>query len=72
MVSILTVFQRVQDISRKDKSGYMSSAEFTRDVNEVQNILMRYYYRRFELEQLIVDSLMPFIDASTGTMLFSA
>lgn len=61
MIPIIDIFDRVQDLSRKDRSGYMNSDEVTRDVNQSQDILMQYYFMRFEQTQMIVDSLMPFI-----------
>jgi hypothetical protein len=60
MISVQLVFERVQDLSRKDKAGYMSSEEFNRDLGQAQNILFRYFYQQFEDRQQIVDSLNPF------------
>ena len=60
MVNINNIFDRVQDLSRKDKSGYMSSEEFNRDFSQAQDILYEYYYEQYERSQEIVDSLNPF------------
>jgi len=61
MIPVLDIFKRVQDLSRKDKSGYMSSEEFTRDLNETQQILMDYRWDRFAKKQITIDSLNPFV-----------
>ena len=60
MIDIDFIFERVQDLSRKDKAGYMSSVEFNRDFSQAQDILYEYYYEQFERNQEIVDSLNPF------------
>jgi hypothetical protein len=60
-ISPQTIFNRVTDLSRKDKSGYMSADEFNRNLQEAQNMLMAYYYYRFEQEQEFVDNLNPFV-----------
>lgn len=59
-MTIKFIFDRVQDLSRKDKAGYMSSEEFNRDFSQAQDILYEYYYERFEQTQEIVDSINPF------------
>jgi len=61
MISVQKVFNRVRDLSRKDKAGYMSSEEFNRDLSEAQTLLMDYYYKMFEQHQRALDSLEPFI-----------
>ena len=61
MISPLFIFNRVASLSKKDKAGYMSAEEFTDDLNQAQEILMEFYYDRFERTQKIVDSLLPFI-----------
>lgn len=63
MVSVKFVFDRVADLSRKDKAGYMSADEFNRDLAQAQDVLMQYYYEQYENTQRIVDSLMPFVKA---------
>lgn len=60
MISVQSIYKRVQDLSRKDKGGYMSKDEFNRDLNETQHVLMDYYYDRFAKQQYHVDSLAPF------------
>lgn len=64
-ISVKTIFDRVADLSRKDKSGYTSSEEFNRNLAQAQNMLMAYYYHRFEQEQEIVDNLNPFVVEKT-------
>lgn len=61
MISVETLFNRVKDLSRKDKAGYTSSVEFNRDLAEAQSILMDYYYSMFEVNQKTLDCLSPFI-----------
>lgn len=61
MISVKFIFDSVQDLAKKDNSGYTSSEEFNRHLAKVQDILMRYYYLLFEEKQIIVDSLNPFI-----------
>lgn len=61
MIPIQTLFERVRDLSRKDKAGYMSSDEFNRDLLEAQTLLMDWYYKMFEKHQKGLDSLSPFI-----------
>ena len=61
MVRVQTLFNRVRDLSRKDKAGYSSAVEFNRDLAEVQDILMEYYYMMFEMNEMGLDSLSPFI-----------
>lgn len=61
MIPVQDIIKRVQDLSRKDKSGYMSSEELTRDLNETQQMLMDYYWDRFSNSQDGIDSLNPFI-----------
>jgi hypothetical protein len=64
MISPQFIFDRVAALSKKDKAGYMSAQEFTDDLNQAQEILMEYYYDRFEDSQKTVDSLQPFIKES--------
>lgn len=61
MINVRTLFQRLQDLSRKDKAGYMSDDEFNRDLSEVQTLLMDYHYQLFEKGQKGLDALSPFI-----------
>ena len=61
MINVQTVFDRVKDLSRKDKAGYLSSEEFNRNLGEAQSILMDWYFRRFEDNEKTLDSLAPFI-----------
>jgi len=61
MISVQTVFERVKDLSRKDKAGYTSAAEFNRNLAEAQTLLMDWYYKMFEANEKTLDSLAPFI-----------
>lgn len=61
MVQVKLIFDRVATLSRKDKAGYMSADEFNQDLAQAQELLMQFYYERFEREQIVVDSLMPFL-----------
>ena len=45
MINVQTLFNRVKDLSRKDKAGYMSSEEFNRNLEEAQSLLMDWFYR---------------------------
>jgi hypothetical protein len=65
MIQTQFIFERVATLSKKDKAGYMSAQEFTDDLNQAQDILMQYYYERFEETQLVDDSLMPFLKELT-------
>ena len=60
-ISVQNLFLRVQDLSRKDKAGYLSNDEFNRNLADSQDLLMEYYYRRFEESQDVVDVLHSFI-----------
>lgn len=60
-ISTKVIYDRVTQLSRKDKSGYMSSDEFNSNLEQAQNMLMAFYYYRFEQEQEIVDNLNPFV-----------
>ncbi len=61
MVRVEDIFNRVRDLSKKDKSGYLSSDEFNRNLNETQQILLDYYYDRFGDDQYDQDSINPFL-----------
>lgn len=61
MISIEWLYKRLEDLSRKDKAGYMSDTEFTRDVNQASNILLEYYHLQYEKGQNTLDALQPFI-----------
>lgn len=61
MISVRTIFERVRDLSRKDKAGYMSADEFNRDLAEAQTLLMDYHYQLFEKGEKGLDALSPFI-----------
>lgn len=61
MISVEFIFNRVRDLARKDKSGYMSDLEFNRNLNETQHILLDYYYERFGDGQYGQDSINPFL-----------
>lgn len=61
MINVRTLFERIRDLSRKDKAGYMSADEFNRDLSEAQTLLMDYYYQLFEKSQKGLDCLAPFM-----------
>lgn len=62
MIDVNKIYIRVNhDLTRKSKSGYTSGDEFTRDLNDVQEILFNYYQSFFQANQRVVDVLRPFI-----------
>ena len=61
MISVLDIVKGLEDLSRKDKSGYMSSEEITRDMNRAQQILMSYRWDRYSKKEATIDSLNPFV-----------
>jgi hypothetical protein len=61
MIQVVDIFNRVRDLSKKDKSGYLSSEEFNRNLNETQQILLDYYFERFGRDQYDQDSINPFL-----------
>ena len=65
MINVQTLFNRVKDLSRKDKAGYMSSEEFNRNLEEDQSLLMDWFYSSFEKNEKTLDSLAPFIKETT-------
>ena len=60
-IPIQLIFERLQDLSRKDKAGYMSSEEFNRDFAQAQTDLFEFYFQQYERTQSIVDSQLPFL-----------
>lgn len=61
MIEVELIFKSVQDLSRKDKSGYMNSEEFTRDLNRAQELLLSYYSEDYGRVGMLRDSLIPFL-----------
>jgi hypothetical protein len=61
MISVDRPYERVKDLSRKDKSGYTDPDEYNRHLRDVQHILMSYYISVLEATQAIPENLNPFI-----------
>lgn len=61
MISVQTLYNRVNDLSKKDQSGYASVDEFNRDLRNCENIAYEYYYQIFQETQKIADALEPFV-----------
>lgn len=61
MIPIVDIYRRVLDLSRKGRSGYLNAEEFTRHCNEAQDLLFRFYFKKYEEDQIITDALRPFV-----------
>lgn len=62
MISIERLYKRViKDLARKNQTGYSSSEEFNRDLQDSENILYEFYYREFQQTQKVSDALEPFV-----------
>lgn len=61
MISVDSIYNRVNlDLSRKDKTGYTSNAEFNRDIAQAQVVLMNFYHRRYQAEKHFSEAVVPF------------
>ena len=60
-----------EDLSLKDKSGYSSNDEFNRALNYAENLLFSFYMEKYEQNNLISDSLSPFIVKNTSLAITS-
>lgn len=68
-MDINNIFIRVnEDIVKKGKGGYSSNDEFNRTFNDVQNKLLTYYIRMFELHHEITDATLPFRKSLVSTI----
>ena len=65
MISVLTLFQTVQDLARKEQKGYQSAVEFTRKLKLAELNLLDYFHRLYERDQEVVDSVAPLIARAT-------
>jgi len=61
MIPIDRPYTRVNDLAKKDKSGYTSPDEYNRHIRDAQNILMSFYIDQLERHQKVPENLNPFI-----------
>lgn len=71
MIDVQRLYERVKDLSRKDKSGYTDPDEFNRGLQQAEELLMSYYIARTEQTQEVPESLAPFIDYREGIPILS-
>lgn len=69
MISVDSVYQKVRQISLKESAGYSSPADFNAQQRVVQDMLFEWYFRRYEIDQRIPDSLAPFYKESIATIM---
>lgn len=61
MIPVDRPYERVKDLSRKDKSGYTDPDEYNRNLREAQHILMSFYLDQLDSRQVFPENLNPFI-----------
>lgn len=64
MIPVNRPYERIRDLSRKDKSGYTDPDEYNRNLRDAQQILMSYYLSLLGKTQHVPESLQPFITRS--------
>ena len=66
-ISILRLYNRVNDLAKKDQSGYNTVAEFNDRINQVQLEVIEKVFSIIGLTQRASDFLFPFIKTTTIT-----
>jgi hypothetical protein len=69
MISVEMLYQRLQDLSRKNQSGYSSNEEFNRNLIFAQNSLFEYYVAMMDADSRIHGALSRFISDYSFTPL---
>ena len=64
-ISVEFLRNQVNQLASKDQAGYSTDNEFNDNLASAQNVLFEYYYQLFEVQQQVVDALMPFIKEET-------
>lgn len=61
MINVDTLYSRIKDLARKDKSGYLTNDEFNRNLVNAQTAIYEYYFSIFEQTQVVPDRMAPFV-----------
>lgn len=61
MINVDTLYQRIQDLVLKEKSGWFSNDEFNRLLVSAQELVYDYEYAEYEKKQAVSDSLAGFV-----------
>lgn len=69
MIPVDRPYERVKDLSRKDKSGYTDPDEYNRNLREAQHILMSFYLDQLDSRQVFPENLNPFIKSAASVQI---
>ena len=61
MINVDTLYQRVQDLVLKEKSGLLTNDEYNRLLATAQELVYDYEYAQYEKRQTVSDSLAGFV-----------
>ena len=61
MIPVRRIFLRVNELSRKDRGGYVDVENFNRNLNDVQDVLLNYYFKMYETSKEVSDAISPFV-----------
>lgn len=62
MIAVDRIHKRVQDLSAKNRAGYISADEFNRNLRDSENLLFAWYWNRYQESKSVEASLNPFLE----------
>lgn len=68
MISVVTLYNRINDIAKKDQKGYITEDEFNRALYSVQLELFEYFNSSSQRNKRISDALVPFSTSENITI----
>lgn len=68
MISVQLIYERLNDLSSQYHTGYLDADEFNRNINAAQEVLFQFYYRKFEEDRIVAQSLVPFLKEEIMTL----